>query len=104
MVPDESSANEIEKDIKNSEYEVDKIKIEEKIRKPAPPFITSTLQQDASRTLKFSPAQTMNIAQQLYQGLKLGTEGENHYKIGRNQGSKDLEAIGMNQEGGRRRR
>jgi len=76
LVPDESSANEIEKDIKNSEYEVDKIKIEEKIRKPAPPFITSTLQQDASRTLKFSPAQTMNIAQQLYQGLKLGTEGE----------------------------
>ena len=76
LIPDGNNANNIIKDIKNSGYQVDRIKIEEKIRKPAPPFITSTLQQDASRALKFSPTQTMNIAQQLYQGLKVGAEGE----------------------------
>ena len=76
LIPDEDSTNNIIKDIEKAAYGVEKIKIEEKIRKPSPPFITSTLQQDASRALRLSPSQTMRIAQQLYQGLKIGSDGE----------------------------
>ncbi|GKT08158.1 type I DNA topoisomerase [Desulforhabdus sp. TSK] len=51
--------------------------VERKNRKknPAPPFITSTLQQDAARKLRFSAKQTMSVAQKLYEGLELGEEG-----------------------------
>ncbi|MDI3316487.1 MAG: type I DNA topoisomerase [Bacillota bacterium] len=45
-------------------------------RQPAPPFITSTLQQEASRKLGFSPSRTMRVAQQLYEGIAVGGEGE----------------------------
>ena len=76
LIPDEESTNNIIKDIEKAAYGVEKIKVEEKIRKPSPPFITSTLQQDASRALRLSPSQTMRIAQQLYQGLKIGSDGE----------------------------
>jgi DNA topoisomerase-1 len=44
-------------------------------RQPAPPFITSTLQQDAARKLGFSPKQTMSIAQSLYEGVDMGGDG-----------------------------
>lgn len=44
-------------------------------RNPLPPFITSTLQQDASRKLGFNPKRTMRIAQELYEGLAIGDEG-----------------------------
>jgi DNA topoisomerase-1 len=44
-------------------------------RNPAPPFITSTLQQEAARKLNFSAAQTMRVAQQLYEGISVGSEG-----------------------------
>ena len=47
----------------------------ERRRNPAPPFITSTLQQDASRKLHFSAKKTMMLAQQLYEGVELGEEG-----------------------------
>jgi DNA topoisomerase-1 len=55
----------------------DRIKRKERKRKPAPPFITSTLQQDASRKLKFSAQKTMRIAQTLYEGVEINgnTEG-----------------------------
>jgi DNA topoisomerase-1 len=46
------------------------------VRRPAAPFITSTLQQEASRKLGFSTKRTMQIAQQLYEGISLGPEGE----------------------------
>jgi len=49
----------------------DRIKRKERKRKPAPPFITSTLQQDASRKLKFSAQKTMRIAQTLYEGVEI---------------------------------
>ncbi|PON10534.1 DNA topoisomerase I, partial [Candidatus Entotheonella serta] len=45
-------------------------------RNPSPPFITSTLQQDAARKLHFSARRTMRVAQQLYEGLAVGDEGE----------------------------
>ncbi len=47
----------------------------ERKRHPAPPFITSTLQQEAGRKLGFSPKKTMTVAQQLYEGVDLGDEG-----------------------------
>jgi DNA topoisomerase I len=47
----------------------------ERRRNPAPPFITSTLQQDAGRKLGFSAKKTMTVAQQLYEGIEVGTEG-----------------------------
>jgi len=51
--------------------QADRIKRKERKRKPAPPFITSTLQQDASRKLKFSAQKTMRIAQTLYEGVEI---------------------------------
>src|SRR4030095_8157710 len=44
-------------------------------RNPLPPFITSTLQEEAGRKLGFTAAKTMTIAQQLYEGIDLGSEG-----------------------------
>lgn len=62
-------------DLKNSEYKI--ANVEKKITKraPSPPFTTSTLQQDANNHLGFSAKQTMLIAQKLYEGLELGSEG-----------------------------
>lgn len=54
---------------------VSDVKRRERSRKPAAPFITSTLQQDASRRLKMTGSRTMRIAQQLYEGVELGDAG-----------------------------
>ena len=54
---------------------VSKVKRGEKQRTPAPPFITSTLQQEASRRLSMTPRRTMSIAQQLYEGVELSELG-----------------------------
>ena len=56
-------------------YTVSRIVQQEKQRHPLPPFITSRLQQDASRKLSFSAKKTMRIAQKLYEGLELGQTG-----------------------------
>lgn len=61
--------------LKKAIYHVQKIVRKEAHRAPAPPFMTATLQQDASRRLGFSAVKTMVIAQQLYEGLELGEEG-----------------------------
>jgi DNA topoisomerase I len=61
--------------MKNKPYRVDSVERKEKRRNPVPPFITSTLQQEASRHYGFSSARTMNIAQGLYEGIDLGNEG-----------------------------
>jgi len=61
----------------NGKLKADRIKRKERQRKPAPPFITSTLQQDASRKLRFSAQKTMRTAQTLYEGVDINgnTEG-----------------------------
>ncbi len=64
--------------VKNAEYKVASVKAGEKSRHPAPPFITSTLQQEASRKLNYTAKKTMQAAQQLYEGVDvagLGTVG-----------------------------
>ncbi len=60
---------------KKESYSVSEVKKEKKRRHPNPPFITSTLQQEASRRLGFNTKKTMVVAQQLYEGIELGEEG-----------------------------
>jgi DNA topoisomerase-1 len=63
-------------DLEGARFEVRKIRRGTRQRNPYPPFITSTLQQDASRQLNYSARKTMAVAQQLYQGIDVGTGGE----------------------------
>ncbi|MCL4562891.1 MAG: type I DNA topoisomerase, partial [Chloroflexi bacterium] len=62
-------------DMEQAKYQAGKIKRGERRRKPNAPFITSTLQQDASRRLGYTARRTMTIAQQLYEGLDVGEGG-----------------------------
>ena len=59
------------KEIKNAKYIVNDVKKGEKKRTPAPPFTTSTMQQEASRKINFTLKKTMSVAQGLYEGVKL---------------------------------
>ncbi len=61
--------------VKDQPFVVRKVTKRERKRNPAPPFITSSLQQEAARKLNFRAAKTMMIAQQLYEGIDLGKEG-----------------------------
>ena len=67
--------DEILEAIKNTNYIVDEVKKGEKKRTPAPPFTTSTMQQEASRKLGFTLKKTMTIAQSLYEGVKVEGRG-----------------------------
>jgi DNA topoisomerase-1 len=60
----------------NGQLKVDRITRKERKRRPAPPFITSTLQQDASRKLRFSAQKTMRTAQTLYEGIEINGQTE----------------------------
>ncbi|MBP3596438.1 MAG: type I DNA topoisomerase [Clostridia bacterium] len=62
--------------IENAKFIVKEIKRGEKKRNPAPPFTTSTMQQEASRKLNFAIKKTMSVAQGLYEGVKLPGKGE----------------------------
>ncbi|KXS48918.1 DNA topoisomerase-1 [Halanaerobium congolense] len=62
-------------DIKNEEFEIIKVKKRKRRRNPKSPFTTSTLQQRASNKLNFTAKKTMYIAQQLYEGIDVGSEG-----------------------------
>ena len=67
--------DEILKVIEQAKYIVDEVKKGEKKRTPAPPFTTSTMQQEASRKLGFTLKKTMSVAQGLYEGVKLSDRG-----------------------------
>ncbi len=71
-IPDEKASTAIVKSIENAEYIVDKVQQKATKRNPLPPFVTSTLQQEAIRKLRFSAKKTMLVAQQLYEGIDLG--------------------------------
>lgn len=60
---------------KNTKYEVTKITKRDSQRKPSAPFITSTLQREASSKLGYGVSKTMQVAQKLYEGMEIGTEG-----------------------------
>lgn len=75
-LPDEASADAVLRDLDGAAYRVASVTQRQVNRRPAPPFITSTLQQEASRRLGFSATRTMSIAQQLYEGVAVGSEGQ----------------------------
>lgn len=77
-ISDEKQANIIEENLKNNEYVVESVKKGTRKSNPYPPFTTSTLQQDAAIKLGFQTKKTMQIAQQLYEGINIkgiGTRG-----------------------------
>ena len=74
-IKNEKSAINIVDDLKTKKFAVKSITKKKLSRKPAPPFTTSTLQQEAARRLGYSAKKIMAIAQQLYEGTELGAEG-----------------------------
>ncbi|MFZ3070919.1 MAG: type I DNA topoisomerase [Anaerolineaceae bacterium] len=76
VLPDETSAMTVVEDMRRAAYHLDAIKISQRKVKPSAPFITSTLQQEASRKLGFLTRKTMSVAQQLYEGIDIGNGGE----------------------------
>ena len=75
LIGDEETALEVTDKLKEAKYEISSLQKKEKKRHPVPPFITSTLQQEASRHYGFAAQRTMSIAQSLYEGVDLGAEG-----------------------------
>ncbi len=74
-IADQGASQAIVDQVDGAKYIVQSVGTREKRRNPAPPFITSTLQQEASRKLRFSVKRTMGLAQRLYEGIEVGTEG-----------------------------
>ena len=74
-VRNSTEAEKITKMIESGSFAVTDIKNKEKKRQPAPPFTTSSLQQEAGRKLSFTTAKTMQVVQQLYEGVDLEGEG-----------------------------
>ncbi len=70
----ESDAMKIYNAVNGKPFAVSEIKEGKKVKTPAPPFTTSTLQQEASRKLNFQSQRTMNVAQELYEGINVGSE------------------------------
>lgn len=75
QVSNHEEAEQIRKKIESGSFTVADIKKSEKKRQPAPPFTTSSLQQEAGRKLSFTTAKTMQVVQQLYEGIDLEGEG-----------------------------
>ena len=75
-IPDTETATRLKAALEGGSFAVASIESKQQKRHPAPPFTTSTLQQEASRKLGFSPRQTMQLAQRLYEGVDLGGESE----------------------------
>lgn len=74
-LPNAEIVNGILAKLKNAAYTVKTVKVGQKSKSPAPPFITSTLQQEASRKLNFTSKRTMQIAQTLYEGVEIKGKG-----------------------------
>src|SRR6266511_1645537 len=71
----EPSVQEIVKSLDGASWVIGEVEKKERRRYPTPPFVTSKLQQEAARKLGFQPRRTMQLAQQLYEGVELGSEG-----------------------------
>ncbi|SEI69580.1 DNA topoisomerase-1 [Bhargavaea ginsengi] len=74
-LPDRGSVDAILAKLDGSDFEVAELEKKERKRNPAPPFTTSSLQQEAARKLNFRARKTMMIAQNLYEGINVGKEG-----------------------------
>ena len=75
VIRNEEEALSAKKQILQATFAVQSAKTSEKLKRPQPPFTTSSLQQEASRKLNFSTAKTMQVVQQLYEGIDLGKAG-----------------------------
>ena len=71
-IPDQAAADALVAALDGASFTVKSVETREKRRNPVPPFITSTLQQEASRKLRFSVKRTMMLAQRLYEGVGTG--------------------------------
>ncbi|MDQ3799395.1 MAG: type I DNA topoisomerase [Acidobacteriota bacterium] len=74
-IKDEQTAKSIVEEAEKQDFIVDSVTTKERKRNPVPPFITSKLQQEASRKLNFPVKKTMTVAQKLYEGVEVGAEG-----------------------------
>ncbi len=74
-IPDESASKSLVTDLDGAVYTVDSVTKKERRVRPSAPFITSTLQQEAWRKLRFTARRTMVVAQQLYEGISAGEDG-----------------------------
>lgn len=74
-IKNQEQAEKILKELENAEYTVTSVKHGTRKKSPAPPFITSTLQQEASRKLGFQSRRTMKVAQELYEGVEIDEIG-----------------------------
>jgi DNA topoisomerase-1 len=75
LLPNGETANKIVGDLRDKEFVLSRIERKQRKKMSHPPFITSTLQQEAARKFRFPAKKTMAIAQQLYEGVELGGEG-----------------------------
>ena len=71
----EAETDKVIEAVKDSPFTIKSVKRQDRKRQPSPPFITSTLQQEASRRLSMTPRRTMSVAQQLYEGVDIEGEG-----------------------------
>jgi DNA topoisomerase-1 len=74
-IPNEEAAQRLVEVLRAAKYEVAEVRQRTMNRRPSPPFTTSTLQQEASRRLGFTARRTMKVAQELYEGRQLGSQG-----------------------------
>lgn len=74
-IKNKEQADAILKELENAEYKVYSVEKKERKRSPYPPYTTSTMQQDISRRLGFSSSKTMSVAQKLYEGIQIGSQG-----------------------------
>jgi DNA topoisomerase-1 len=75
-IPDAATAERLKAALEGGRFQVSNVESKAQRRNPAAPFTTSTLQQEASRKLGFSPRHTMQLAQRLYEGVDMGGEAE----------------------------
>ena len=73
-ITEEAQANFIVRELSESSFKVHDVNIRETSNRPSPPFVTSTLQQEAWQRLRFPARRTMSVAQQLYEGVSVGTD------------------------------
>ena len=74
-ISNQEEADQLMAELQSSEFKISKLNRKARKRNPVPPFITSKLQQEAARALRFTVRKTMMVAQRLYEGVELGSEG-----------------------------